>query len=42
MVVDEPWITIYHREPLSDAHRALIEGAITLSNEPIDAESRVL
>jgi thymidine phosphorylase len=42
MVVDEPWITVYHREPLSDAHRALIEGAITLSNEPTDAESRVL
>lgn len=42
MIVDEPWVTVYHRGELSDAHRAQIQGAITLSNEPIDAKSRIL
>ena len=42
MVVDEPWITVYHRDELSAAHRQRIEGAIALSNEPVDAQSRIL
>ena len=42
MVVDETWITIYHRDELSQEHRKIIESAITLSNEPVDAESRVI
>jgi thymidine phosphorylase len=42
MVVDETWITIYHRNELSQEHRKIIENAITLSNEPVDAESRVI
>ena len=42
MVVDEPWITVYHRGELSTEHRDLIEQAIQLSNEPVDAESRVI
>ena len=42
MVVDEPWITVYHRGELSTEHRDLIEQSIQLSNEPVDAESRVI
>jgi len=42
MVVDEPWITVYHRDKLSDSHRKMIQQAITLSNEPIDAKSRII
>jgi len=42
MVVDETWITIYHRNELSQEHRNIIENAITLSNEPVDAESRII
>ena len=42
MVVDETWITVYHRGELSQKHRELIHSAITLSNEPVDAESRVI
>ena len=42
MVVDEHWITIYHRGKLSQTHRQLIEDAIQLSNEPVDVESRVI
>ncbi|MDE0707665.1 MAG: thymidine phosphorylase [Candidatus Poseidoniales archaeon] len=42
MVVDEHWITIYHRDELSQTHRQLIENAIQLSNEPVDVESRVI
>jgi len=42
MVVDEPWITVYHRGELSTEHRDLIEQAIQLSNEPVDTESRVI
>ena len=42
MVVDETWITIYHRDELSQEHRKIIENAITLSNEPVDAQSRVI
>ncbi|MEE2758439.1 MAG: thymidine phosphorylase [Candidatus Thermoplasmatota archaeon] len=42
MVVEEPWITVYHRGPLSEAHRDVIQQAITLSNEPVDAGSRII
>ena len=42
MVVDETWITIYHREELSQEHLNIIENAIKLSNEPVDSESRVI
>ena len=42
MIVDEPWITVYHRGDLSSDHRELIEAAIQLSNDPVDAESRVI
>jgi len=42
MVVDEAWITVYHRGELSQEHRRQIEDAITLSNEPVDAKSRVI
>ena len=42
MVVDEPWITVYHRGELSTAHQQLIQEAITLSNEPVDANSRII
>ena len=42
MVVDEPWITVYHRGELSAEHRNLMEQAIQLSNEPVDAESRII
>ena len=42
MVVDEPWITVYHRDELSTEHRDLIEQSIQLSNEPVDAKSRVI
>ena len=42
MVVDEPWITIYHRGELSTAHKKLIQQSITLSNEPVDASSRII
>ena len=42
MIVDEPWITVYHRGELSSNHRELIEAAIQLSNDPVDAESRVI
>ena len=42
MIVDEPWITVYHRGDLSSNHRELIEAAIQLSNDPVDAESRVI
>ena len=42
MVVDEPWITVYHRGELSAVHQQLIQEAITLSNEPVDANSRII
>ena len=42
MVVDEPWITIYHRGELPAAHKKLIQQSITLSNEPVDASSRII
>ena len=42
MVVDEPWITVYHRGELSAAHQQLIQEAIILSNEPVDANSRII
>ena len=42
MVVDEPWITFYHRGELSPYHREMIDGAIQLSNDPVDTESRVI
>ena len=42
MVVDETWITVYHRGELSSEHREIIEGAITLSNDAVDAESRII
>ena len=42
MVVDEPWITIYHRGELSPNHREMIDGAIQLSNDPVDTKSRVI
>jgi thymidine phosphorylase len=42
MVVDEVWITVYHRGDITPEHRRLIENAITLSNEPVDPESRVI
>ena len=42
MVVDEPWITVYHRGELAQNHRKMIEDAIRLSNEPVDAKSRVI
>ena len=42
MIVDEPWITVYHRGELSVEHQNLIEQAIQLSNEPVDAESRII
>lgn len=42
MVVDEPWITVYHRGELSAAHKKLIQQSITLSNEPVDASSRII
>jgi thymidine phosphorylase len=42
LVEGEPWITIYHREELSNAHREKIEGSITFSNDAVDAESRII
>ena len=42
MVVDEPWITVYHRGELSAGHKKLIQQSITLSNEPVDASSRII
>ena len=42
MVVDEPWITAYHRGELSAGHKKLIQQSITLSNEPVDASSRII
>ena len=42
MIVDEPWITVYHRGELAPNHRKMIEDSIQLSNEPVDAESRVI
>ena len=42
MVVDEPWITVYHRGELAPNHRKMIEDSIRLSNEPVDAESRII
>ena len=42
MVVDETWITVYHRGELSVNHCEMIQQAITLSNEPVDARSRVI
>ena len=42
MVVDEPWITVYHRGELSVAHQQLLQETITLSNEPVDANSRII
>ncbi len=42
MVVDEPWITVYHRGELSQKHQGIIEQSIRLSNDPVDAESRVI
>ena len=42
MVVGEHWITLYHRDEISQSHRQMIEEAITLSNQPVDAESRVI
>ena len=42
MVVDEPWITFYHRGELSPYHREMIDRAIQLSNDPVDTESRII
>ena len=42
MVVDEPWITVYHRGELSAGHKKLIQQSITLSNEPVDTSSRII
>ena len=42
MVVGETWITVYHRGELSSEHREIIEGAITFSNDAVDAESRII
>jgi len=42
MVVGETWITVYHRGELSQNHREMIEGSISLSNDAVDAESRII
>ena len=42
LIEGEPWITIYHRGELSNEHREIIEGAITFSNDTVDAESRII
>ena len=42
MVAGEPWLTAYHRGELSMEHREMIEDAITLSNDSVDAETRII
>ena len=42
MVAGEPWLTAYHRSELSMEHREMIEPAITLSNDAVDAETRII
>ena len=42
MVAGEPWLTAYHRGELTMEHREMIEDAITLSNDAVDAETRII
>ena len=42
MVAGEPWLTAYHRGELLMEHREMIEDAITLSNDAVDAETRII
>lgn len=42
MVAGEPWLTAYHRGELSMEHREMIEDAITLSNDAVDTETRII
>ncbi len=42
MVVDETWITVYHRGELSADHQKMIQQSIELSNEPVDPMSRII
>ena len=42
MVAGELWLTAYHRGELSMEHREMIENAITLSNDAVDAETRII
>ncbi len=40
--VDENWITIYHREPLSETHRKSIKDALTLSEGMVNPNQRII
>ena len=39
---NEEWITIYHRKPLSDEHRSIIEQSLVLTAESVDSISRII
>jgi thymidine phosphorylase len=39
---NEEWITIYHRKPLSDEHRLIIEQSLVLSDESVEMDSRII
>ncbi len=38
----ENWITIYHREPLSELHRRKITDALTLSDDIVEPNQRII
>ena len=39
---DETWITIYHREPLTETHRKSITDALSLSKEMVEPSQRII
>ena len=39
---NDEWITIYHRKPLSDEHRLIIEQSLVLSDESVEMDSRII
>jgi len=38
----EAWITIYHREPLSDEHAAAVQNSLTITENPVTVKSRII
>ncbi|MBN17799.1 MAG: thymidine phosphorylase [Euryarchaeota archaeon] len=42
MVSGETWITVYHRGNLTEIQQEIVATSITMSNDPVDPESRVI
>ncbi len=38
----ESWITVYHREPLSDEHTAAVRGSLTIIEDEVKVHSRII